>query len=718
MKNDRIDFRQIRQFTESLKKLDTAFTEIILEEEQQIDTLRKACAIIRVRDGMNKLSQISVDELQNAKAGVRVSLLKEAGYQNLKELDQADDLTLKGIDGIGEKQLEAIRNIIIEFGNRLSEHMSVRMSADDKSPENLMLLTAVAVYRRCRSVREDAKDLQLSLHSFTEDVLSRLTIRNRLHWIFSGRQEKEKTLIAADEISEFFTGQNFSRITNLMSLYGEAKAVSPDEVIEDFIKDSAGYYATVESLGEIQVSRKLIYSSIPAQLASRIEEYPLELKSFKGTLRSYQSFGTKYILTQKRVLLGDEMGLGKTIQAIAAMADIHVRQPKAHFLIVCPASVLANWCREISKFSEIRPYLLHGNFIENNFNDWKENGGAAVTNYEAMGKIADRVDNNMELAMLVIDEAHYIKNPNAKRTKHIRKLDNESERILLMTGTPLENRVEEMCNLMDFIRADLSDKIREAAFMSNIPQFKEMLAPVYLRRLRQQVLQELPPIDEKQEWCLPTAEDMNAYIHEVSRRNFTGMRRISFLQEDMQSSSKAIRLEQLCSQAEDEGCKVIIYSYFRETVEKVSRLLKNHCISMITGSTPVNDRQLIIDRFGESAPGSVLICQVQAGGTGLNIQAASIVIFCEPQIKPSLMNQAISRVYRMGQVHNVLVYHLLCEGTVDEAVTKILEKKQTIFDDYAEESAIAEAMDELIDREWIRNYVNEENRKYLPAVIE
>lgn len=114
---------------------------------------------------------------------------------------------------------------------------------------------------------------------------------------------------------------------------------------------------------------------------------------------------------------------------------------------------------------------------------------------------------------------------------------------------------------------------------------------------------------------------------------------------------------------------------------------------------------------------SVLICQVQAGGTGLNIQAASIVIFCEPQIKPSLTNQAIARAWRMGQVHSVEVHHLLCEDTADEAVMKLLQEKQSDFDLYAEESVIAAAAEDVTDTEWIQEFMEKEHSKYLPMII-
>jgi SNF2 family DNA or RNA helicase len=129
------------------------------------------------------------------------------------------------------------------------------------------------------------------------------------------------------------------------------------------------------------------------------------------------------------------------------------------------------------------------------------------------------------------------------------------------------------------------------------------------------------------------------------------------------------------------------------------------------------ERQNVIDSFGEAEPGSVLVCQVQAGGTGVNLQAASAVIFCEPQIKPSLEKQAAARVHRMGQTDRVLAIRLISEDTVDEAVLPLLEKKQAEFDAFAEESAAADAAAALADQDWIRAVVEEERQKYLPAVV-
>jgi SNF2 family DNA or RNA helicase len=354
------------------------------------------------------------------------------------------------------------------------------------------------------------------------------------------------------------------------------------------------------------------------------------------------------------------------------------------------------------------------------------------------------------------------------------------------------------------VKPDLVGEIRRFAGLRQAPAFREMLASAYLRRRREDVLEELPPLTIENEWCAMTEQDREAYAAAALDRNFVSMRRVSFLQEDPRTSSKALRLAELCEQACSEGRRVVVFSYFRETIRKVVEMLggektspvgsaengesatntfaggsmtlaegnsfagdsteqseksasaaggaaqteksasagdsteqsgksasaagsseqaKNNSrkyahmlVGEITGSTPVEERQALIDRFSDSAGGGVLVCQIQAGGTGLNIQAASVVIFCEPQIKPSLTRQALSRVYRMGQVRTVLVFHLLCEDTVDEAVMRILDTKQMEFDLFAEESVLADAADDLADREWIRSVIEEERSKYLPAI--
>ncbi len=872
----RPDFDQIKKLISQLETLESDFAGIFGEEQAQREALQGICRQVTRAQAVNALAFIPVGELKNSRAGIRTAALEQAGFHNLLDLYRAPDYALQAVDGVGEKQVDSIRVILDEFLNRLAERERIRLTleipggegsgrqasaagessgrqasaagessgrqayaagegsgrqtsaagegagrpapaAGESAQPVRELIRRLSIYRHADLVRRDAQAIRDQVPDEIRRVTEAVEIRSRLGWFFSGRARRERTVLAAAGLIIFFRGSLYHRAEAFVQMYREALSMPADAALEDFEKNSAAFYALLEKLTGAQPRQQMIYSSIPAQLAAQIEAHPLDLSCFKGNLRAYQGFGARYILDQKKVLLGDEMGLGKTIQAIAAMAHLYADNPGSRFLIVCPASVLINWCREIVKFSDVPPYLVHGARRKETFAAWKEKGGAAVTNYENMDWVAKEINNCMHLDLLVIDEAHYIKNPKALRTKRIRTLEDESERIVLMTGTPLENRVDEMCELIGFVKPDLVGEIRKYAGLRQAPAFREMLASAYLRRRREDVLEELPPLTIENEWCAMTEQDREAYAAAALDRNFVSMRRVSFLQEDLSTSSKALRLAELCEQACSEGRRVVVFSYFRETVRKVvemlggektspamnaedtesdqsasaadsmmraeensfagdsaelaekdssaagsaeqaeksafasgsteqtekdasaagsaeqaekdasadgsseqaeknSRKYAHMLVGEITGSTPVEERQALIDRFSDSPGGGVLVCQIQAGGTGLNIQAASVVIFCEPQIKPSLTRQALSRVYRMGQVRTVLVFHLLCEDTVDEAVMQILDTKQMEFDLFAEESVLADAADDLADREWIRSVIEEERSKYLPAI--
>ena len=714
---DRPDFKAIGRMISEIRKTETAYELIFSGTDKLEDDVKNACLVMLKASAADSLKEIPVSELKSSKAGIRTALLEDAGYHTLYDLYKAEDHMLRGISGIGEKQAEAIRTVTDGFLMTLAGRGTILQDPENGGPADLDLLVKTAKFRQAGIIRRDAESFREQIHQLAEERISAVKIRNSFRWFFSSAAKKEETALAAEDLAGFFRDPLFIRMQNLLTAFAAVLKTDRQEALRDYEKNGAAYYALFEKYAGTGASEELVYSSIPAQLAAEINAEELHADRFNGTLRAYQEFGAKYILHQKRVLLGDEMGLGKTIQAIAAMTHIDSQEPGSHFLIVCPASVMINWCRETEKFSSVKPYLVHGQEWENRFLEWKENGGAAVTSFEGMAKIARRINNAMKLALLVIDEAHYIKNPEAQRTKNIHMLEDESERILLMTGTPLENRVDEMCELIGFVRPDLKEEVRTNAGLRNVPAFRQMLAPVYLRRLREDVLKELPPLTEQEEWCAMTEADTAAYLTEVSAGNFMGMRRVSFLQEDLSGSGKARRLSELCGMLCDEGRKAVVYSYFRETVRKVSVLLAEYSAGVITGSTPAAERQLIIDRFSDAEEGCILVCQIQAGGTGLNIQAASAVLFCEPQIKPSLTKQALSRVYRMGQVHNVLVCHLLSPDSVDEAVVNILKEKEGEFDLFADESVIADAADNLADAEWIRKVVEQEKQKYLPAVI-
>ena len=373
----------------------------------------------------------------------------------------------------------------------------------------------------------------------------------------------------------------------------------------------------------------------------------------------------KYILKQERVLLGDEMGLGKTVQAIATMVSLRNGGAK-RFLVVAPASVLTNWCREIVKHSDLRVTKIHGSSRDKSFNEWLKYGGVGVTTFETTQFLT--LPEDFVFGMLIVDEAHYIKNPDAKRSRNVRELCKKSRRVLFMTGTAIENNVEEMINLIKLLQPAVAKDVKNYAYLSSAPQFRENVASVYYRRKRADVLTELPDLIETEEWCELGKEEEKIYEESVLSKKYHLARRMSWNIDDLEKSSKANRLKELVMEAEGEERKIIVFSFFLDTINKIKEFLGERCSEPINGSVPVEKRQTIIDEFNNAKAGSVLLAQIQSGGTGLYIQSASVVIFCEPQFKPSIENQAVARAYRMGQSRNVLVYRLLCENTVDERI--------------------------------------------------
>lgn len=712
------DFGLLNNNIRTMSTIDRRLCAIEQEDAVARNSINAAAVALKVKLAKGGLASIPVSELANAKAGIRVAVLEKAGFTNLAQLEGRSEAALSMINGIGQAQASAIRQTIDMFARTMAETTSIRIDADSKDAENWNLVFELFKYMKKAPVYKDVAVMNARYHGHIEKAINDIKIRNSLRWLFSTNKTKASTVEGFETLLAVNNDNYPNRATVLINQYETLRLISIADAKREFLNNSAPFYALLDSLNVSSVKLSSVYKDLPSYLAQEIEEQELDTTLLNVSLRQYQTFGAKYALHQENALLGDEMGLGKTIMAIAAMASIAAKVPDAHFLVVCPASVLINWCREVEKHSKLKAHLLHASRGKIDILDWEKDGGVAVTNYESLDELAENISKDTVIEMMVVDEAHYIKNPEAKRTQYLVEVKAKAKRTLLMTGTPLENKVDEMCNLIGILRQDeIIKDVKKYAFMNQSDEFKTVIAPVYLRRVREDVLQELPEMEDKPQWCEMTAEDKAAYVNEVREGSFMSMRRVSWLQDDIKHSAKAMRLLELCDMVRDDGRKVIVFSYFLDTLNKVCSLLGDRDVFKITGATSIAERQNIVDNFSQSKAGSVLVSQVLAGGTGLNIQAASVVIFCEPQIKPSLETQAISRVYRMGQVRNVLVYHLLCSDSIDEDMVRLLETKQNIFDEFANESEVADMAKNMADKEWINSVIERERQKYLPAVV-
>ncbi len=673
--------------------------------EEYKEKVKNASDALVAQAVLKVLQDIPIEEINRDKKGFRVKALREYGYETIADIAPISVYTIASVRGISEDAAYSIKKIVNDIVSKARQGIKIRLSTDNQSEEATELVLALLQYHCSLAVSDDcSKLLSSSLQQITcaeEDLKVGL---NGIRWFFSAKAKKEKAVEAFNLLTSLKDNEYGRNVGTQLDVADKIERTQGSDAWQDFSNNSVRYFNDLEDINPGVLGNDDSVYGLPEDLAREIQEECFFPDGLLCELRRYQEWGVKYILHQERVLLGDEMGLGKTVQAIATMVSLR-NTGGTHFIVVCPASVITNWCREIRKMSLLSVTKVHGAGRKAALESWIKTGGVAVTTYDTVAYC--KLPDDFKFKLLVVDEAHYIKNPGARRSINVKNLSVYAERLLFMTGTALENKVDEMISLIRILQPEIASKVQGMVFMASAPQFREAVSPVYYRRKREDVLTELPELIESREWCTLTRNEETFYEQAVLSKNYAEARRVSWNVDDLKDSSKAARLLELIDEAKSDGRKVIVFSFFRDTLRKVSMLLGDLCMNPINGSVTPQRRQEIIDEFDKAPAGTVLVAQIQAGGTGLNIQSASVVILCEPQFKPSIENQAISRAYRMGQTRNVLVYRLLCEDTVDEKIMSTLESKQAIFDAFADKSMAAMASCDLDERTF-GNIIEEE----------
>ena len=696
---------EVNHLFETINALDHEFThtEELMESGKKL--VREKAAEMVEAETRGILKNVPVDEINREKKGYRLKPLKENGIQTVDDLYVKSVSYISDLQGIGDATAKAMKEDAAQIAEETRKTVRIRLNADERNTYSAALAKALSSYRRKTLDADEIRRLHTEKYARISTAAKHLReISDGTGWLFASKEERTKYLNDYRYLNEICHGEYVQQVYELFSHLENIQAKEEDSW-QDFEKNNIQFYNILEDVVPGVLGGDDQYG-LPAELAQEIRNQELGLEGLKCELRRYQEWGVKYILHQERVLLGDEMGLGKTIQAIASMVALR-NGGCTHFLVVCPASVLPNWCREIAEKSDLVPYKVHGNKRLEMFETWKRNGGAAVTTFETTGFL--KMDEDEKFDFMIVDEAHYIKNAEANRTLNVKALAAHADRLLFMTGTALENRVDEMLALLSVLQPEISSEARSIAFMASADRFREKIAPVYYRRKREDVLTELPDLIDNREWVTLSHEENMLYEKDLLTGSYADIRRVSWNVDDLNHSAKAARMMEIIEEAAGEERKIIVFSFFLKTLSDVRNYLGDRCTEPITGSVSPQKRQEIIDAFNKAPAGTVLCAQIQSGGTGLNIQSASVVIFCEPQLKPSIENQAVSRAYRMGQARNVLVYRLLADDTVDERIMDMLSDKQAVFDAFADaSSAAAASLDAEVDETTFGNIVKEE----------
>lgn len=686
-----INFRQSRESLEAAKKIAQDLERILKQQDQLITGVKTAASVAKESQVLLKLAELPVDRLKDASdETVRVETLRKYGFNNVAAVYNSSVVQLERIPGISASGAQSLRALADQMYQAVAASISYGVDLDDMTRADRDLLESLSGLDTLKSATKNSTSKMAPIATKLKNSLSQTDpLNSRLRWLFTGSEKKSRALNALSEISLMLGEPTTIALVEAARRGFDALEKRSGQPVEEFKKRSSDYYAILEEVTNVRLNTAA-NRHFNQELLDKIEAQELDTSAIKATLRQYQSFGGKFALTQGRVIIGDEMGLGKTLQAISAIAHRSLAGA-TRFLVVCPASVITNWMREVDARSELPIIKIHGEDHKSSLQRWIELGGIGITTFDTLKsfEISEAEIAALHVDTVIVDEAHYIKNISTGRTRTIAKWLERSPNVIFLTGTPLENRVDEFIALATLLDPKKGNELSRVALAAGPEPFRQAVAPIYLRRNTEEVLKELPELIEVVEYCTWEGVDKQNYIDAVAAGNFMAMRRAAFAAQPNMQPSKLERLLELVEESFASGQKVIVFSYFRSVIEQVTLALGHCAIGPITGSVSSSQRQNIVDQFQSSEEPKVLVGQIQAAGTGLNIQAASVVILCEPQIKPSLEVQAIARAHRMGQVRKVQVHRLILPESVDEQMLAMLARKQEEFDQYAKESDLA-----------------------------
>jgi hypothetical protein len=649
---------------------------------------------VRQTETARMVADMAVDRLKEAtRDKISTRPLSDAGLSTVAAVLAHPGLQI--LPGIGEKSAARILGAARTLWQTTYEEMPARIDIKKRTPEATKLLRCLRSWDALRKNIGGTTDLVLAqdfgaLGKALDDKVSHAIV-----------------LCAPHHSVEELRGVIATIVQRARLITGSRASHQPGDPWDDFLTRAADYYALLAELGFITEDPEKTHGDLPDDIVDAVRALELRGDYLSASLRGYQSFGARFALVQRKVIIGDEMGLGKTVEAIAVLAHLRAKGSQRS-LVICPASVVTNWIREVTSKSRLPAHRLHGSDRGASASAWGRTGGVAVTTFDTLPWLRANVTDLADVCCVVVDEAHYIKNPDVQRTQNARALIDGCDRAVLLTGTPLENRIEEFRNLVTYLQPKL---VVTADGLSPV-KFRRQVAPAYLRRNQEDVLTELPDQVDVDEWLMFSAEDAAAYRAAVAAGNFMAMRQAAML--GGTKSRKLERLVEIVGEAEDNGRRVVVFSYFRDALDQVARALPGRVFGPLTGSVPASKRQAMIDEFSAAGRGAVLVAQIVAGGVGLNIQAASVVVICEPQLKPTTEWQAIARARRMGQLESVQVHRLLSEEGVDQRIRDILARKRELFEEFARESDTAKSAPEAYDvseAELAREIIAEERER-------
>lgn len=632
-----------------------------------------------------KSSKIIIRDIEKENKILRV--IKETGFENIKKsfIFQGNDEKLYLFLTKEYKKLEELGEVF--YSNKLKERKLYKIPSINAN------------------IKEENGYLNLTfdIENVSKDEYKKIINAIKDRRKFFKLKDDSFLNLEGNEINEFLTMiDNISSgekdIQNLK--LHKNKAVMLEEYLKvDSLKFVKGKELVDEIIDKLKNVNEKDYD-IPKNLNAVLREYQVEgFKWFKNL--SYLGFGG---------VLADEMGLGKTIQTIAFLLSEEGKKS----LIITPTSLIYNWKNEFERFApSLKIALVHENKSErfkiiSEMNDYD----VLLTTYGTLRNDKENYE-NITFDYCIIDEGQHIKNSVAQSTKAVKDINARVK--FALTGTPIENNLLELWSIFDFVMPGYlyNGTIFKKKFIDSENSIKELqkyIKPFMLRRLKKDVIKELPEKIEKKYYVDLTNEQKKIYgvfVKDIKRK----IEESSFLENKITIFSYLTKLRQLCLDPSviienyeggsgkidcaidiikeniEEHPKIILFSQFTSVLNNIKKSFEKNDIEYIylDGNTNAKQRISIVNEFNESKKKLVFLISLKAGGTGLNLTSADIVIHFDPWWNPSIEEQATDRTHRIGQKNVVQVFKLVSEGTIEEKILKLQDEKKSLINDVMNE---------------------------------
>ncbi|HET7579102.1 MAG TPA: SNF2-related protein [Bacillales bacterium] len=600
---------------------------------------------------------------------------------------------------IGDKNVHVQFPEWMRIKRRTDETPDIRLQSEVDENEKRFSLETLVDFNWEVSVG----DLSLSVDRFKQLISQQQRfLRHQDEWI---ELPLEKMKAAYEEMAE---------TENLIGRKGKMSDLLRMSIVQ---KQRENHFISIESHQETKNYLEMLMQP-PEKRRKRVP------KAFQGALRPYQRHGFTWLHEQRKkgvgVCLADDMGLGKTIQAIAYLLAGQTKKKDTPALIVCPTSLIENWKREFQRFApSLKIYTHHGSdrFKGRDFEREKSAYDVMITSYN----LATR-DWSMLYSQywpnIIIDEAQAIKNPATKQSQLLRTL--KAEHRIALTGTPMENRLEELWSIMEFLnpgylgsltgfRRNFVKPVEKNNDQQKVELVRRFVQPFLLRREKsdRSIIRDLPEKIEKKEYCNLSEEQASLYqsiVNELMEKmqRASGIERKGLILASLtrlkqlcdhpqlvlkntpalEQSGKLVRFFELLHSLSTNGRSALVFTQYVKMGHMLESFIRekfpNYPVFFMHGGLSSKKREELITRFREQNSPAIFILSLKTGGVGLNLTEASDVIHFDRWWNPAVENQATDRAHRIGQSKNVHVHKMISIGTLEERIDEMIEKKRAI----------------------------------------